>query len=63
LRNILPGCTAADDAHEATGEGPDTSTGVMAATAVDEVMSASALASAVIKTGFLGNFTNPLCVA
>src|SRR6266850_899035 len=62
LGKTLPGCAASDDAHAATGDGPDTRTGVMAATAVDEVISASAIASAEIDTAFLGNFTNPLCV-
>src|SRR6266566_9514724 len=62
LRKFRPGWSALVDAHAATGDGPETSIGVMAATAVDEVISASALASAEIQTAFLGNFTNPLCV-
>src|SRR5258705_13835662 len=62
LRKFRPGWSPSVDAHAATGEGPDTSIGVMAATAVDAVISASALASAEIQTAFLGNFTNPLCV-
>jgi hypothetical protein len=58
-RNTRPDWIASREVHALSGDGPDTLTTIASATAVDDVITATALASAEIHKAFFSNSQSP----